>query len=89
MGFVQEWFGVDSSIVHVDGKVSCFDIFVKHHIDHGLEGCWGVGQTEEHYLGLEESLGCEECCLPFVLFLDADVVVSPLYIEFCKQSAST
>jgi hypothetical protein len=51
-------------------------------IHHGLEGGWGVGHPEEHYLQLEEAMVRDEHCLPLVSVAYLYVVVPPADIEF-------
>ncbi len=62
--------------------------FPEHAVHGSLEGGRGVGQPEEHYLRFEQSFGCLERGLPFVPFLDSDVVVSPLYVKFGEEGLS-
>ena len=53
-----------------------------------MKGSGGIGQSEEHHHRLEEPFGGEERCFPFIPFFDANVVVSPSYIEFGEKSAA-
>jgi hypothetical protein len=69
--------GVDCYIVHVDGKSSSCDLFVKYHIHHCLEGCWRVGQPEEHYHWFKESQVGYKGCLVLVLGDYPYHVISP------------
>ncbi|KIJ58555.1 hypothetical protein HYDPIDRAFT_102408, partial [Hydnomerulius pinastri MD-312] len=50
-------------------------------VHHRLERCWGVGKAEEHDCWLEEPVVSSESRLPFVSFFDADIVVSPAYVQ--------
>jgi len=54
-----------------------------------LEGGWRVGESEEHNCWLEESLRSEECRFPFVSFLNVDIVISPLYVKFSEEGATS
>jgi hypothetical protein len=73
--------GVDQDVVHVDCEPVFPEFFNEDCVHHCLEGGWGVGEAEEHHPWFEEAFVGDECRLPLVLFLDADVVVSPLYVE--------
>ena len=53
-------------------------------VNHHLEGCGRVGKAKEHDGGFEQSLMREEGRFPFVAWFDADVIVSPAYVEFSK-----
>jgi len=53
-----------------------------------LEGGRGVGQAEEHYSWFEQPLRGFEGGLPFVAFLDPDVIVSPSYVKFGEEGSS-
>ena len=48
--------------------------------------CGGsIAKSEEHDSGFKQSHGSDEGSLPLVLFLDADVVVSPANVTFGEQ----
>ncbi len=79
---------VDGQVVHVHGEPTLGDLSAKDHVHHHLEGSRGVGQSEEHNRRFEEALRGEECRFPFVAFFDADVVVSPSYVEFGEERAT-
>jgi hypothetical protein len=72
---------VDQDVVHIDREPIFSQFFNEDCIHHGLEGGWGVGETEKHDSGFEEAFVGNECHLPLVLFLDADIVVPPSYVE--------
>ena len=80
----------DSYIVHIDSndcspyRVLCDDIFVDL-IHHGLEGCRGVTESEEHDCGLKESIACFERCFVFIALFDAYIVIPPAHIELSKR----
>lgn len=57
-------------------------------IHHCLEGGRGVSQSEEHDRRFEQSSVSLECRLPFVPFLDTDVVVTPSNVHFGKDAGS-
>jgi hypothetical protein len=73
-------------IVHIDAKPSLRDLFLEDVVYHSLECGQGVCKTEEHYSGFEQPFARLEGCFPFVAIFDTDVVVSPLYIKFGKES---
>ena len=53
----------------------------------GLEGGWGVAESEEHDSWLVEPEGGGEGGFLAVFQLDEDVIVSPANIEFCEDFA--
>ena len=59
--------------------------FSKHSVHRSLEGGGGVGQPKEHDSWFEQSCWGFESGLPFVAFLDSDVVVSPPYVELGEE----
>ena len=73
---------VDNDIVHVDQSFATVDEFHQFVVHHCLECCWRVGQAKKHDGRLEKSVACFKSGLPFVAFLDADIVVSPVNIKF-------
>ena len=50
-------------------------------IHHGLECCWGIGESEIHYEGFKEAIFGFEGRFVFVPFFDTDVVVPPSDIK--------
>ena len=46
-----------------------------------LEGGWGVAEAKEQDSGFKESHQGDKGCFPLILFSEADVVVSPSYVE--------
>ena len=65
-------------------------IQVQHHINihqvmeqlvhHLLECCWHVVQPKMHHQELKLLIVCVKQCLPFVVFLDVDVIVTPPHV---------
>ena len=73
--------GMDQDVVHVD-RYPSFSYFLFEDVVHyGLECHGGVGQSKEHHFWFEQPLIGSEGCLPFVFFLDPDVVIPPSYIK--------
>src|SRR6266702_3306230 len=76
------------NVVHInsDGRAERFvledhvTIYVVHH---GLEGCWGIGESEIHDCRLEKSVSGFECGFLFVSFADAYIIVSPSDVKLC------
>ncbi|KDQ65201.1 hypothetical protein JAAARDRAFT_116306, partial [Jaapia argillacea MUCL 33604] len=46
-------------------------------VHHCLEGCWRVGESEEHYAGFVQSAVGFKGCLPFIPLFDPYIVISP------------
>ncbi len=76
---------MDGQVIHVNGHPSLCDFSAKDHIHHHLEGGRRVSQPEEHDRWFEESFGGEECRLPFIPLFDADIVISPAYVELSEE----
>ena len=77
---------MDAKIIHVDLKpLFCYHIG-KDMIHECLECGWSVTEAEEHYSGFKESEGIDEHCLPLIGFMDANVVIPPLDVEFGEES---
>jgi hypothetical protein len=57
------------------------NFFSEDVIHHCLEGCWGVCKAKKHDRWLEESFAYFKGGLPFISFLDVDIVVAPLYVK--------
>ncbi|SRR5260221_3043489 len=70
-----------NTIIHIEVEVAFTDFLLKFIVHHSLEGGWGVSQAKEYNCWFKESVACFKGSLPFVSFLDVDVVISPLYIE--------
>jgi hypothetical protein len=87
-GFVGAQHSVYCYVIHIDGYISFVYQISKDGVHHGLEGGWGVGQAKEHYVWFEQSLICDKCRLPLVLFLDRDFVVPPQDIQCCELCAT-
>ena len=73
--------GVDENVVHIDSEPVFSEFFGEYRVHHRLECGGGVCESEEHDSWFEQSLVSDEGCLPFVSFLNADVVVSPPDVE--------
>jgi len=61
----------------------------EDHVHHHLEGGGGIGQPKEHDCWFEESFWGKERRFPFVSLFDTDIVVSPTYIEFSEEGATS
>ena len=44
----------DEDVVHIYCDFPGEDGILEDIIHHGLEGCWGVGESKKHYRGLKE-----------------------------------
>jgi hypothetical protein len=72
---------VDRYVVHVDHEGSTRNLFVEYRIHHGLKGGGRVGESEEHYRWLEESLIGHERRFVLVFRCNSDRVISPSYVD--------
>ena len=57
-------------------------------IHYGFESSWTISHTEEHYQGLEKSIVCVKCGLPFISRLNLDIVEISVNIQFGKVLCS-
>ncbi len=85
LGLSWPSFHMNGKVVHVDGHPTLSDFSTEDHVHHHLEGSGGVGQPEEHDHWFEEAFWCEERRFPFISLFDADIVVSPAYVEFGEE----
>ena len=46
-----------------------------------LEGRWGIAEAKKHDCGFIEAKGGDKCCFPLVFFSNANVIITPSYIE--------
>jgi hypothetical protein len=86
--FVWSVFHVNGHIIHVHCQPFLGDVVGGYGIHHGLEGCWGVGESKEHYGWFKEAFIGDERCFPFISLFDPYVVVTPMYVEFGVERAS-
>ncbi len=74
-------FHEDEDVVQVDHNYTFCNELFKDVVHHCLEGSQAVCETEEHNEWFEQSAVCSEGSLPFVTFLDADIVEAPPNIQ--------
>ena len=77
----------NSYIIHVnaDGSTKKFMLSyngAKNVVHHCLEGGWGVSKAKEHECWFIEAVASFEGSFVFVTLLDADVVISPMDVQF-------
>jgi hypothetical protein len=77
--------GKDEKVIHIDDEPSFSDHVSKGVIHESLKSCGGVGKSEEHYRGLEETFVGNKGGLPLVSVFDSDIVISPLDIELSER----
>ena len=77
--------GGDQDVVHVNYNLSCACEFAKGCVHHCLKGAWGVYESKEHDVWFVEAQIDFEGSLPLVSFLNMDVVVSPVNIQFSEE----
>ena len=56
----------------------------KDVVDHILECCGGIAESEQHDSVFEKAESATECRLPFVPFFDSDEVVAILEVYFVE-----
>ena len=73
--------GKYEDVINVNDEPSFHNHISQSWTHEGLKSGQGVALSKEHDQGFIESIGCDECCLPFVPFLDANVVIPPLHVH--------
>ena len=73
-------------IVHINLEPSFSDHVGKDMIHEHLKGRRGITEAKEHDGGFEETERGDECCLPLIFLLNANVVIAPSNIKFSEQS---
>ena len=73
--FGKRALGEDHDVVNVND----YDVVHvrKDFVHHSLERGGGVAESEEHDSGFVGSSMTDECCFPFITFLDLHIVVPP------------
>ena len=66
--------GVDEEIVHVDNEPSFSNHIAEGVVHESLEGCGGVGESEEHHGRFEKPLMSDEGGFPLVSVFDSYIV---------------
>ena len=72
----------NEDVIQIDADYTFGDQILEYLVHHGLKGGRTIGETKEHNQGFEKSSVCVEGSLPLITFLDVDIVVPPLDIEF-------
>jgi len=68
-------------ILHVANGFIAINKGAENVIHHHLEGSQQVAQSKEHDEQLEESSVHGEGCLPFISFLQSDIVEAPMEVQ--------
>ena len=77
--------GIDEKIIHVNNEPSFGNHVAEGVVHETLEGSGGVGESEEHHRGFEESFVGDEGRLPLVTIFDSYVVVPPADVELSED----
>jgi hypothetical protein len=79
---------VDCNAIHINGEPALGYLFAEYCVHYHLKGSGGIGELKEHYGRFEEALWCKEGSLPFVPWLNLNVVVSPANIKLGEKGAA-
>ena len=74
----------EEDVIQVNNKVTLVDKVLKDMGHKRLKCGWGVAEAEGHDKGFEETELALEGGFPFIALFDADVIVTPMDIKFCK-----
>ena len=81
-------FGVDADIVHINLQ-PFFHYHIGEDVVHkGLECRWCIAKPEEHHCWFKKSQGDDKGSFPLVFFMNVDVVIAHLMLNFVKKVAS-
>jgi hypothetical protein len=75
-------FGEEEDVVNLYAYDTVADEVLENVIHHSLEGGQAVSHAIQHYQWFKQPLVTPKGCFPFISFLDSDVLVAPLDIEF-------
>jgi hypothetical protein len=81
--------GMDGNVIHIYGEPSLSHLFLKDGVHHHLECGRGVSEAEKHHCGFKEPFWSEEGGLPFISWLNSNIVVSLTDVKLRKKSAAT
>ena len=70
-------FGVNEDVIHIADELSAADVVPEDVVHHGLECCGGVAQAEEHHSRFIQPAVGGKGSLPFITFLNPDVIEAP------------
>src|SRR5258708_26335316 len=73
---------VGEDVIHVANGFIAINKGAEDVVHHHLEGSQQVAQSKEHDKWLEESSVHVESCLPFIPFLQVDVVEGPIKVQW-------
>ncbi len=84
----------DANVIHVHPYSGSSEFVFENGVledvvHHSLKCRWGVGESEIHDCGFEESVPCFKRCFSFVSLFDTYVVVPPSNIQFCVYVSVT
>ena len=72
---------MDEDVIHVADGFIVINKGAEYVIHHRLEGSQQVAQSKEHDKWLKESPVCGEGHLPFIPFLQSDIVEAPMEVQ--------
>ena len=77
--------GVNKDIIHIAYHLTIVDELTEDIINHCLECCRGVTQSEKHDSWFKQPSVSSEHGLPLIIFLDLHVVESPAEIKYGEE----
>src|ERR1700733_712876 len=81
--FFKIW-SVDEDVIHIDRYISFSYEICEYRVHEGLKGSRTVGHSEVHDFGFVETSISHYGSLPFVSFLDSNVMIPPSDIELSE-----
>ena len=89
IGFPFSGSSVYCYVIHIDGNTSSVDKVSEYSVHHGLKGCRGVSESEEHHSQFKESFVSYEGHFPPIFFFDEYLIVPPLNVDSHEQHAAS
>jgi hypothetical protein len=80
---------MNCNVIHVYRKPALDHLLVEYCVHHHLECGRGVDKAKEHHNGFEEAFWYKKGSLPFVPWLNLNVIIPLTDVEFGKQGAAT
>src|SRR6267154_3621752 len=74
----------DQYVIHIYNRPSFTDLLCEDLVHVGLEGGWGVAETKEHDIGLEQPVSRRKGCFPAIVRMDAYVVITGPDVDLCE-----
>ena len=76
---------INQEVIHVDDKPPFSNHVTERVVHESLEGCGGVGESEEHDSGFKQPFMGDKGCFPLMSIFDSYIIVSPADVKFSED----